>query len=215
MEKFRTRNFVAVLYPDDTSHCQCIDKLATSHYRYIAILHDMDTFEDGTKKKPHWHVVIKFNQARWNTAVAEELGISVNYLEACKSFDGSLLYLVHAEDETKYQYDAKNCFGTLVPQLNKLLADDDEGIRVLDIVNIIDSTPGFCGYREILVKCCNAGLYGEFRRLGSGVKYLLDEHNAEVKEALTGNMGVRESFDSFNEFQEWTGSKKDNIIPME
>ena len=206
MEKYRTRNFVSVLYPDDPTHSQCIKKLDAEHYRFID--------ENGSFKKPHWHVVIKFNQARWNTAVAEELGIKENYLEACKSFDGSLMYLVHAENEDKVQYDASEAFGPLVPCLNKLLAEDDEGLRVLDIVHTIDSSPGFCGYREILVKCCNAGLYGEFRRLGSWVKYLIDEHNNEVQIALNGNKGVKESFEGFDEYQCFTGTRKDNITPM-
>ena len=34
-----------------------------------------------------------------------------------------------------------------------------------------------CTYRKFLVAVCENGMYGDFRRMGSGVKTLLDEHN--------------------------------------
>ena len=187
MEKWRDRKFRLLLYPEDETHCKAISSLDEAGYKYAAILHDNDIWTEddpelgdhipGEPKKPHWHVVLKFHNGVWSTAIAKELGIKENYIKDCKSIDGSLLYLVHENQPDKYQYDLENVFGNLKPQLAKLLADDDEGARVLNIVHLIDASPGRCTYREILVKACNAGLYGEFRRLGSGVKWLIDEHN--------------------------------------
>ena len=188
MEKIRKRNWCMVLYPEDPTHVEAINRLYSCGYKYVAILHDCDTWDEGESethsagepKKEHWHVVLKFTQARWNTAIAEELGIAPNYLEPCSNFDAACLYLVHANHEKKYQYDSAALFGTLVSHVNKLLLDDDEGARILEIVKEIDACPGRAKYRDILVWACNNGLYGEFRRLGSGVKYLLDEHNVDI-----------------------------------
>lgn len=69
-----------------------------------------------------------------------------------------------------------------MPNLEKLLVCQDEGEKVKTIVSMIDSAPGKLSYRSILLKACDNGLYGEFRRLGSGIKYLLDEHNEQFFE---------------------------------
>ena len=190
-DKVRSRNWCLVLYPDDPTHVECIEKLTLS-YKIAAILHDKDTWEDGESenhavgeaKKAHWHVVLKFQQARWRNAISEELGIAPNYLEVCRNTEAALLYLVHDGFPNKYQYDSEAVFGDLKPNLLKLLAPEDEGSRVKEIVHIIDACPGKCSYREVLLKCCDNGLYGEFRRLGAGVGYLIKEHNEDFYETL-------------------------------
>lgn len=193
-EKLRARNWCLLLYPEDTTHSNAVKLLEELKYRYVGILHDKDTWseaecKDGTHtpgelKKPHWHIVIKCKQARWNTAIAKELGIAPNYLQACADFDEAIMYLTHVNHPEKHQYDSTEAFGNLTAHLEKLLLDDDEGMRVLEIVKYIDAQPSMAKYRDILVYCCNNGLYGEFRRLGCGVKYLMDEHNAEIYQEL-------------------------------
>lgn len=209
---FRDRKFCLLLYPDCEAHVAIMEQLETGGYKYAAILHDKDIWQDneseeheaGTFKKPHWHVVLKFEQARWVNAVCKELnGLESNYIQKCNSFDSALLYLVHDGLEEKYQYPFDSVFGNLAPALGKLLQSDDEGSRVLEIVRMIDQSPGKVGYREILVKACNNGLYGEFRRLGSGVKWLIDEHNEEIYQAFADNRGVDRSYDEFQEFIKW------------
>lgn len=187
--KFRDRKFVAVLYPEDPTHAACMDKLQTGGYNFAAILHDEDVYEDGEhageKKKPHWHIVVKFKNAVWNTAIAKELGIEPNYLEACKNVDGALCYLVHYGNDDKYQYDYEKVFGPLSVRLASLLADNDESTRALNIYDIIRNSPGIVSYTEVFEKACKSGLYGDFRRMGSGVMYLIKEHNEPFMEALS------------------------------
>lgn len=190
MEKFRDRKFCMVLYPEDESHAKAVNRLINSGYNCAVILHDHDTWsadepkfdpikhKDGELKKPHWHIVLKFQNPKWNTGLADELGISPNYIERCSNMDSALLYLVHAQFPEKFQYDVECVLGNLKTTLCKLLLDEDEGSRVLRIVEMIDSSPAPT-YKEILIKCCKAGLYGEFRRLGVGVRYLIEERQVE------------------------------------
>lgn len=224
MEKIKKRNWTMLLYPEDPTHAAAMETLAAGGYKYVAILHDKDVWQEGENenhpagepKKEHWHVVLKFAQARYNTAVAKELGIKENYMEACANFDAACLYLVHANAEDKHQYDPTALFGTLVSAVNKLLLDDDEGTRVLEIVKTIDAMPGRASYRDTLVWACKNGLYGEFRRLGSGVKWLIDEHNEDFDKPYQVNREATErAINGFDEYSRFTGDKGiDNLPPL-
>ena len=101
MEKFRDRKLALLLYPDDPSHVEAMEKIKTS-YDYVAILHDKDYTEDGEIKKPHWHVVLRFGNATWNSAVAKDLGIEQNYTEKVRNMNNAILYLIHYNDSDKY-----------------------------------------------------------------------------------------------------------------
>lgn len=210
-DKYRSRNFALLLYPEDPTHLAAIKLLEEGGYDFAAILHNEDTWSDadpefdpekhtaGEKKKEHFHVVVKFLNPKWDTALAKELGIKPNYIRDVKNLDKALLYLVHVGYPDKYQYDFDSVIGPLKVNLQKLLRDDDEGSRVLQIVEMIDNSPAPT-YREILIKACKAGLYGEFRRLGSGVKYLLDERRMEDYEWIN-KKNTDDELSAFNDRQ--------------
>lgn len=185
--KFKDRKYVSVLYPDDPTHAAAMEKLESGGYDYAAILHDSDVYETdgedhkaGDLKKPHWHVVIRFSpNALWNTAVAKDLGIEVNYLEKCRNLNKALLYLVHRDHLDKYQYDLDKVFGSqsMISVLSKLLTEEDEGLRVLSIVKMVEDEPDYISPTEFLKKACREGYYGEFRRMGSWASIIVNEHN--------------------------------------
>lgn len=214
--KYRDRKFCAVLYPEDASHYNAIEKLKSGGYNFAAILHDKDIYTDGEHegeiKKLHWHVVIRFKNAVWNTAIAKELGIEPNYLEACQNVDASLLYLVHFGNDEKAQYDFESVFGPLRIRLSTLLAEPDEGSRVLSLVEIVENASGPIGYSELIKKAVAAGVYSDLRRMGSlGVK-MLQEHNYECWVETQSNAGVPTDFDRFNDYLAFTGDK--DIRPL-
>ena len=188
MEKIKTRTYCMVLYPEeDTSHLFALNKLEHNGYSYCAIDHDKDIYDDfdncsedklGTFKKKHTHVYLRLKSPRFADPLAEELGITPNYLQPCRDSKSALLYMIHDGYPNKYQYDLELVYGPLRFELSKLLVSEDEGSRVLKILDIIDSMPVPCSYRKLLIAVCNNGLYGDFRRMGSGAKILLEEHNA-------------------------------------
>lgn len=212
-QKFRDRKFVMVLYPEDPTHAAAIEKMKAGGYNFAAILHDKDVLETGELKKPHWHVVVRFKNACWNTAIAKDLGITPNYLEACKDIDAALLYLVHFGNEDKYQYEYEAVFGPLRVRLSTLLAEPDEGARVLTLLDIIESSPGPIGYSELLKKAVAAGVYADLRRMGTIGVALVREHNDNFFKELTGHI---ESNDTgrFRDFENFTSDKTDNILPL-
>ena len=212
-QKFRDRKFVMVLYPEDPTHAAAMEKLKSGGYNFAAIKHDKDVTENGEKKKDHWHVVVRFKNACWNTSIAKDLGITPNYLEACKDVDSALLYLVHFGNEDKFQYEYEAVFGPLKVRLATLLAEPDEGARVLTILDIIEKTPGAISYSDLLKKAVAAGVYADLRRMGTIGVALVREHNDEAYKEL---MGHAESNDTrrFRDFEEFTSNKTSNIQPL-
>lgn len=220
-QKFRDRKFVAVLYPDDPSHTAAVEKLKSGGYNFAGILHDKDVYEDGEHqgetKKAHWHIVVRFKNAVWNTAISKELGIAPNYLESCKDVDSALLYLVHFGNEEKFQYEYESVFGPLKVRLATLLAEPDEGSRVLSLVDIVENASGPMGYTELIKKAVAAGVYADLRRMGTLGVRMLDEHNyecyKELERAELKNKGAQKDAQRFKDFEEFTGYVDPKTLP--
>lgn len=76
---------------------------------YAYILHDKDITEDGTQKKPHWHIVLRLNGSINERYICDWFGIEPQYIERIKGrFVDALAYLVHKNEPFKYQYDIKS-----------------------------------------------------------------------------------------------------------
>lgn len=185
-EKTRCRTFDLLLYEEDETHRACLEKLA-SGYKYIAILHDRDrwseeeTLPDGVQvgdlKKPHWHVIVRFPQSRWNTALAKEFGIAENYIQKCNSYEGSLLYLVHHGLPNKFQYSIEDCKGTLIKDLEKALdteCDIDE--KISDVLDILDDNE-FWTMRSFLEEAVRRKRGGMALRMAGLLGTIINEHN--------------------------------------
>lgn len=211
MEKFRSRNFCLVLYPEDKTHSDAILKLAQG-YKYLGILHNRDVYDAddtddesliGTPKKEHWHVVLKFPQARWSTAVAQELGILENYIQKCVSLDDYLVYMLHVELPHKAQYDKTEAFGTMMPELlraiQKVKTPDEKALEVIDIIDNL----GMCDIRMVIVECAKAGRFGDLRAMGSWVPFLIQNHNESIGLRKSREEAIRR----FGEFEEFGAVK--------
>ena len=78
--------------------------------RYAMIVHDRDTHKDGSKVRPHVHVMLQFSAPRDVTAVAKELTVEPNQLQKITGTTGinnGFAYLVHQTEgaREKFQYD--------------------------------------------------------------------------------------------------------------
>lgn len=184
-EKVRSRNWNMVLYPDDPTHLDCMTKLSRG-YQFVAIKHDKDTWEDGesdiheagTPKKEHWHVILKFPQARWQHAIASDLGIAERHIEQCRSFEGSALYLLHSGFPEKYQYDPDELFGPLTPAVLKLLETDvDQNVRVRNLLELIKAQKKPIDEWDLIELATDNGMIGDLLRMGSLIPRLVEIHN--------------------------------------
>lgn len=85
-------------------------KMTLKPLKYAAILHDKDTNEEGSLKKPHIHVMLQFENARSINSIAKLLNEKPQYIE---KWDGDsnigYAYLVHAtaSSSSQYQYSSE------------------------------------------------------------------------------------------------------------
>lgn len=212
-DKVRSRLWCVLLYPDDDTHMKALDTIRSS-YSYVGILHNKDiwTEEDeinnpehkfGDLKKSHYHIIIKFAQPRWNTAISAELGIATNYFEPCRSFKNAGVYLVHFGIEDKYQYDISELEGSLAPDVVKALDPRSENERIILLLSLIDDM-GWITYRKLLEVALQHDLYSDVRRMGFILSRVIDEHNCALAEVCTDKR--------FDDFCKFTGDK--DITPL-
>ena len=219
-ERIRSRVFVGLLYPEDDTHKDAVKLLEDGKYQYVGILHDKDTWDKddklpdgvsiGDPKKEHWHLVIKFTNARSIQSVADELGIAPNYLRCCGNTNDAYRYLVHFGWNYKYQYDPEECFGSLSPAVAKCCIEQDENVRFGQIMSLLDECPVISAQR-FYMKAAELGLFGDVRRMGSVMLRFIDDHNAACSagssrkphDGAYADAGVQNNFRSFVEGYEY------------
>ena len=180
-EKYRSRTHLLELYPDNESHCEALEKIKKS-YDCAYILHDKDVKDDGTPKKPHWHVVLRFPNAKWNSSLADELGIEERFTEEPRSFDNSLLYLIHFNDSDKFQYDVDDVKGSIKKRVKELInkSNKSEGEKVFELIEFIDNYEDRLSVKDFARFCASNGYWAEFRRSGMIFCKIIEEHNSNV-----------------------------------
>lgn len=198
--KERNRIWNLVIYPDeDPTHAEALRRIR-EQFAYLGIVHNKDTWtkedeaknpdhKEGTLKKTHMHILLKFPQARWNTALADTLGIGVNYMEPCRDMSNTVEYFLHEGLEGKAQYDASSLEGPLVPAAMKILNKKVEDERVLDVLELIDNMGIIEDWADMIAIACAHGLYGDLRRMGYMLGKVVESHNARVKKLLAEQGG--------------------------
>lgn len=183
-----------MLYPgEDKSHLKALEYIR-ANYDYAAICHDKDTFEEditindvlhkkGEIKKAHYHVVVKFKNAKWSTALASELEIAENYIEVAHDLKRSLLYLIHFYDEDKYQYSVEDVEGTLKRRLKETISNEGktESEKVMDIFKEIDKCEFKIDFTIFVKHIAEIGYWDVLRRSSSLILRYLDLHNSNYK----------------------------------
>lgn len=180
MKDERYRAFHLILYLDDERHLKTYDYIV-NNLHYASIIHDKDLNDDGTFKKVHRHVVIRFLNAKTITAVSKELDLQSNYIEPCKSnYKKALLYLIHYDEPNKIGYSVDAVEGDLKSVLIKTLQSfDTEDESILKIISILNQLE-YTSLNDFVQIICMEGLYSYFRRSQYIFVRLLDEHNSSV-----------------------------------
>lgn len=115
------RYFCAILYEEDPNFEKYFKNISENYEEVTYIIHDKDTNEDGTPKKPHMHILFKVgNNARHINSIAKEVGIAENYLQGCNK-KSMLMYLIHLKNEDKTQYDLEEVKGYLKEELKRII----------------------------------------------------------------------------------------------
>lgn len=194
-DKLRGKVFLLLLYPDeDVSHAKALEYIK-ANYDYAAICQDKDVYledaitngvehKEGELKKTHYHVVVRFKNARWITALAKELEISENYIRLSHNFVRSLLYLVHYYEPEKYQYPPNDVFGTLKQRFKEAYSSEgkSESEKIVDIFNEIDKCEFKVDFQVFVRHIASIGYWDVLRRSSSLILRYIDVHNSKYNE---------------------------------
>ncbi len=138
--KKRTRNWTFILYPE-SAPTDWRDKLASMGVAYaISPLHDKDINGDGSQKKPHYHIILVFDNVKSYKQV-EEITKSLNATvpQECKSLKGSLRYFTHKDNPEKYQYNDDDVVAVRIDYNNlvKSLTSSDRHTILKEMISYI------------------------------------------------------------------------------
>lgn len=103
----RHPNWTAVVYPE-SAPADWRDRLDEHHIEWVeSPLHDRDVNPDGTLKKPHWHIAMRFDCVKTYEQVMELLKpINAPSAKYVQSMKGLLRYFTHMDNPEKAQYNA-------------------------------------------------------------------------------------------------------------
>lgn len=117
--RVRSRLWEVILYGESDADIAMIaylrsaDSVLLDGLEFVGILHDKDVDESGQPKKPHMHVLFRFPNPRFGTAVAKAFRLGLNQVAPVHSWRSACRYLVHTDHPDKYQYPESAVFGSL------------------------------------------------------------------------------------------------------
>ena len=120
----RSLTFTAELYPEWNNYINILAYIQKLKYAYI--VHDKDTNENGEVKKIHSHVVIKYGGRRTLSSVKNEfktIGVPSNLINTCNE-RAMLRYLIHLDDNDKYQYSKDDVKTNMIDECNSAWNDE-------------------------------------------------------------------------------------------
>lgn len=174
MKKYYT--FAMVLYKDSTSYdYKKVIKYIEKNYKYYAYIEHEPDSESGKK---HTHVLMHFDNKRYNTGISKELNIPANYIVNANLIP-YLRYLIHFDDEEKRQYPIDAVKGSLAFRLREIISNDkrSETEQVSSIISFITDFKGWLFMTDLTQFVLLNGCYSAYRRNYTLFKDLVLEHN--------------------------------------
>jgi len=101
----RIRNWTLIVYPESAPK-NWRDILDNQHIQWVeSPLHDKDTNEDGTPKKPHWHILLMYEGKKSFEQIKEITdSLSCPIPQKVPNTKGLVRYMAHMDNPDKHQY---------------------------------------------------------------------------------------------------------------
>lgn len=160
----RSKNYTLVVYPEDLStemqtNNEWINVFRDlGHKLVVSPYHDKDVNADGSKKKPHYHILLQGGRT-WITF--EELkdlvkndfgGKGVAVPQKCSNSDGLKRYMTHIDNPDKYQYskDDIRCFnGASIDEAYRI-SEEGKKLVIAEIMKFIREHEEFANYNQLM-----------------------------------------------------------------
>lgn len=175
--KKKYRKIGLILWCDNDDHMKALDYIRHNYDNYIYILHDKDTNGSSLHVKSHYHVLLYFPNQKTISSLCNQLKVEENNFYEIKSLNGQLRYLIHYDDEDKYQYNKNDVVGTSYMMTKYRLALNDTYSEVEGVAAIMDFIfSDYCIHlSDILTFVLDNDIYAVYRRNYSMFKDLLLE----------------------------------------
>lgn len=174
-KKERSMVWLLLLYPDSERHIRALEFIKKNYVEYAFIKH----FPEKEENKEHYHLVIRFKNYRWNTALSEELDVEINMFEKCRGLCNALIYLIHLREPEKIQYSVEDVQGPFQTKLKCIMQTDgkDNSDMAYEIVQWIMGQNNRIKYSQLFFFAKENGLYSELLRGMKLFSYIMEEHN--------------------------------------
>lgn len=165
--KDKYRLFEMILYLETSSYnIDDVLKNIRGERYYAYSLHDQDLDSEGKLKKPHYHMVIRFDNARTISGVAKKFGVPENLVNHIRNERSYVRYLIHFDDQDKFQYNESDivCSRSYERFIHKCFDDKETEDEILNnIFNHIDElVEYFRSYNKLipyLIRFINENCY--------------------------------------------------------
>lgn len=160
----RSKNYTLVVYPDDLptamqTNDAWIDAFRNlGHKLVVSPYHDKDVNPDGSKKKPHYHILlqggthwIKFGELK-DLVKNDFEGKGVAVPQKCSNSDGLKRYMTHIDNPDKYQYskDDIRCFNGADVENAYKISEGGKKIAIYDILKFIQEHEEIRDFYQLL-----------------------------------------------------------------
>lgn len=108
----RVRNWTILVYPESApiNWKEILNDLKIPWA--CSPLHDKDTDEDGSLKKPHYHCLLSYpNKKSYQQILSVTKKLSSPNPQKCESVKGTIRYFAHLDQLDKYRYDVNKITG--------------------------------------------------------------------------------------------------------
>lgn len=149
----RFRLFSLVLYKESESYDFNEVMFNVKSYKFYAyIRHDEDINDEGRKKKCHFHVILKLDNACTINALSKKLGIPINFIQHIRNERAMIRYLIHFDDEDKYQYNFEEikCSRNYQRFIKKCFEDKETEEQIISNINIFINNLNGLSYSQAL-----------------------------------------------------------------
>lgn len=128
----RTRNWAFILYPESAPE-DWESRLEDLHIKWVrSPLHDQDQQEDGTPKKPHYHITLLYDGNKSYEQIKEitdSLGQPIP--QKVQNIRGQIRYSAHLDSPDKAQYSPEEIIGHGVDIKQYLRAESTDRYQIL------------------------------------------------------------------------------------
>lgn len=176
MGKLEIRNVEIISYDIEEVY-SIIDKAKKNNIDYYYIYHNLDINDDGTLKKPHYHIQLYNDNQKLIENWQKFYNVPSNRIEKIHNKIQAIRYLIHCDNNEKFQYQLEDIVtnSEIIKYFKSTISNENNEIELIYLH--ITKLKRHIGYKELWDFVIDNGIWSTYRRNYSIIKDLLYDHN--------------------------------------